>query len=473
MAYHVLAVPYPGRGHANPMMNLCKILASLMASHDQEILITFVVTEERQGLLGSDQTRPNNLTISTVPNVLPSELVRGSNFLGFYEATRVTLIIAEAELQWAVPLANRWNIPVAILWTSSASVFSMFLHFHLLRQNEHLGINLSGRLRNLKNFDTNNRVLQLSLQCISRVKQAQYLLMNSIYELETQVIDILKGIYSFPVYSVGPAIPFLDMNNDRRTEGHSPNYMEWRAGKWCEILVGGSRRQLMVEARFRDKRLFVSWCEQLRVLCHSSVGEFLSHCGWISVLEATFAGVPILTFPIYFDQTPNGKQIVEDWKVGWRGRERKGADNVVTREEISMLVARFMNPESTEHDELRRRAKQIQGFCRRAIAEGGTSSNSSPSLWQRERLDFRFWITAGCLNSYRTQQILLGLLYDLVVQLDCFFYLVEHMSSFFMGLWRAWRERELQFQTLEFCFNGNFNFSIAKYFLLDGVFTTS
>ncbi|XP_028768963.1 UDP-glycosyltransferase 87A1-like [Neltuma alba] len=160
MACHVLAVPYPGRGHVNPMMNLCKILASLRAPNEQEILITFVVTEEWQGLIGSDQTRLNSITISTIPNVLPSELVRGSDFPGFYEAvmtkmeapfevllqdlqTHVTIIIADAELQWAVPLANRWNIPVATLWTNSASVFSMFLHFHLLRQNEHLGINFS------------------------------------------------------------------------------------------------------------------------------------------------------------------------------------------------------------------------------------------------------------------------------------------------------------------------------------------
>jgi UDP:flavonoid glycosyltransferase YjiC (YdhE family) len=37
---HVVAMPFPGRGHINPMMNFCKLLAS--RKHD--ILITFVVT---------------------------------------------------------------------------------------------------------------------------------------------------------------------------------------------------------------------------------------------------------------------------------------------------------------------------------------------------------------------------------------------------------------------------------------------
>ncbi|XP_028792443.1 UDP-glycosyltransferase 87A1-like [Neltuma alba] len=438
MACHVLAVPYPGRGHVNPMMNLCKILASLRAPNEQEILITFVVTEEWQGLIGSDQTRLNSITISTIPNVLPSELVRGSDFPGFYEAvmtkmeapfevllqdlqTHVTIIIADAELQWAVPLANRWNIPVATLWTNSASVFSMFLHFHLLRQNEHLGINFSEhgeeRVENIPGVSStrisdlptifhgnDNKVLQLALQCISRVKQAQYLLINSIYCLEPQAIDILKSIYSLPVYSIGPAIPFFDMNNNHDTDGQNPNYIEWlnsqprgsvlyiSLGSFLSVsrqqvdeLVAGVREsgvRFLWVARgdnwkqdFGARGLVVSWCEQLKVLCHPSVGGFLSHCGWNSVLEATFAGVPILTFPIFFDQTPNSKQIVEDWKVGWRGRERTGVDNVVTREEISVLIGRFMNSESTECDELRRKAKQVQEVCRRAFAEGGTSVN--------------------------------------------------------------------------------------------------
>ncbi|RVX22957.1 UDP-glycosyltransferase 87A2 [Vitis vinifera] len=47
---HVVAMPFPGRGHINPMMNLCKLLASRRA----DILITFIVTEEWLGFLLSD-----------------------------------------------------------------------------------------------------------------------------------------------------------------------------------------------------------------------------------------------------------------------------------------------------------------------------------------------------------------------------------------------------------------------------------
>ncbi|RVX22871.1 UDP-glycosyltransferase 87A2 [Vitis vinifera] len=42
---HVVAMPFPGIGHVNPMMNFCK----LPASRRNDILITFVVTEKLFG----------------------------------------------------------------------------------------------------------------------------------------------------------------------------------------------------------------------------------------------------------------------------------------------------------------------------------------------------------------------------------------------------------------------------------------
>ncbi|KAL5580640.1 hypothetical protein UlMin_013082 [Ulmus minor] len=138
---HVLAVPYPGRGHVNPAMNLCKLLSSL--KHD--LLITFVVTEEWLTFMQNDP-KPHNLNFRTIPNVLPSELVRGSDFAGFYEAVMTKMeapfeqlldqidpppfiIIADTELVWAIPAGNRRNIPVASLWTMSASLFWMSFRY--------------------------------------------------------------------------------------------------------------------------------------------------------------------------------------------------------------------------------------------------------------------------------------------------------------------------------------------------------
>ncbi|RWR76048.1 UDP-glycosyltransferase 87A1 [Cinnamomum micranthum f. kanehirae] len=143
---HVVALPYPDRGHINPMMKLCKLLAS----SDENLLITFVVMEE---WLGSYM--PPNIRLLSIPNVIPSEQVPGDDFLGFIEVActkmeepfqgmlerhelNVGCIMANTYMQWAVLVGKRWNIAVPSLWTMSPSVLSIYYHFDLLSSHGHL-----------------------------------------------------------------------------------------------------------------------------------------------------------------------------------------------------------------------------------------------------------------------------------------------------------------------------------------------
>uniref|UniRef100_A0A7N2KNP5 Uncharacterized protein n=1 Tax=Quercus lobata TaxID=97700 RepID=A0A7N2KNP5_QUELO len=146
---HVVAMPNPGRGHINPMMNLCKTLAS----KNSNILVTFVVTEEWLGFIGSDP-KPDNIRFGTIPNVIPSELVRAADIYAFAEAVRtkleapfvrlldrleppVTVIMADTFLSWAVGVGNRRKIPVASFWPMASSMFTIIQHVDLLVKNGH------------------------------------------------------------------------------------------------------------------------------------------------------------------------------------------------------------------------------------------------------------------------------------------------------------------------------------------------
>lgn len=123
-----------------------------------------------------------------------------------------------------------------------------------------------------------------------------------------------------------------------------------------------------------DEGLLGALVCQLKVLSHSSVGGFWSHCGWNSILEALFAGVPLRTFPLFLDQVPNRSQIVDEWRNGWKvERSELESEVLVRKEEIAELVGRFMDVESREGKEIKERARELKGVCCQAIAKGGSS----------------------------------------------------------------------------------------------------
>lgn len=46
---------------------------------------------------------------------------------------------------------------------------------------------------------------------------------------------------------------------------------------------------------------------QARILAHSSIGGFVSHCGWSSVMDRINSRVPIMAMPLQFDQCINAR----------------------------------------------------------------------------------------------------------------------------------------------------------------------
>uniref|UniRef100_A0A2P2P0J7 UDP-glycosyltransferase 87A1-like n=1 Tax=Rhizophora mucronata TaxID=61149 RepID=A0A2P2P0J7_RHIMU len=428
-------MPYPGRGHINPMMNLCKLLSA----NKPDVLITFVVTEEWHGFIGGSTGKPPNVCFATIPNVIPSELVRAKDFPGFVEAvsTRVEapfeqlldrlqqpvdVIIADVYLVWMAGVGSRRNIPVASFWPMSATVFSVFHHFELLVENRHFPADLSERgeervdyipgvpsmrLTDLPSFfeGTGSQTLKVCLECVSMVPKTQCLLFTSVFELEDQVIDALRPKFRLPVYSIGPAIPYFEL---RDNTPDIPSYIEWlnsqptgsvlyvsSMGSFLSISstqleeiaagVQNSGVRFLWVSRGETATLFgrglvVPWCDQLRVLNHPSVGGFWTHCGWNSTVEAVFAGVPMIASPIAWDQFPNCKLIVEDWKIGWRVPRGATPETLVTWQEVARLVQSFMDEESGEVMEMRKRARELQSICRAAIAKGGSSDTNLDSF---------------------------------------------------------------------------------------------
>ncbi|KAI9160965.1 hypothetical protein LWI28_013234 [Acer negundo] len=97
--------------------------------------------------------------------------------------------------------------------------------------------------------------------------------------------------------------------------------------------------------RTKDRGLVVkSWAPQIAVLSHDSVGGFVTHCGWNSVLEGLCAGVPMLAWPLYAEQKMNRAFLVEEMKLALPVVE---SDNgLVTSAELEKRVTELMGSEN-------------------------------------------------------------------------------------------------------------------------------
>lgn len=156
---HVVAMPYPSQGHVNPMLSLCKLIASSSST----ILITFVVTQEWLGDIASEP-KPSNVRFATIPNdVVPLQSQIGADIPAFFRAAvtnmeapfdnllrrlqpPATAVIVDVELRFPVAVASRRNIPVALLWTMSASFYLMLHQLGSVALNRPLKVNLLGKV---------------------------------------------------------------------------------------------------------------------------------------------------------------------------------------------------------------------------------------------------------------------------------------------------------------------------------------
>ncbi|XP_054809974.1 UDP-glycosyltransferase 708G1-like [Prosopis cineraria] len=121
--------------------------------------------------------------------------------------------------------------------------------------------------------------------------------------------------------------------------------------------------------RLKSKGLVVKeWVDQSEILSYSSVGGFVSHCGWNSVLEAAWHAVPILGWPQMGDHKVNAEAMELSGMGMWKREWGWAGEKVVKGEEIGDAIDEMMKNEG-----FKMKAEELKLAARKAVGGGGST----------------------------------------------------------------------------------------------------
>ncbi|KAL6573551.1 hypothetical protein OROHE_002010 [Orobanche hederae] len=264
----------------------------------------------------------------------------------------------------------------------------------------------------LQAADTNtvlHRIIHKAL--FEATKKADFIVCNTIQELESHTISTLNSTQ--PFYAIGPIFPddFTQelVPTSLWSESDCTNWLNSRPPKSVLYVSFGSyahtTKHTLAEIahglvrsgvsfvwvlrpdivssndavddvlpfgfkdQVKDQGLIVPWCNQKTILSHGSIGGFLTHCGWNSILESIWCGVPLICYPLLTDQFTNRKLVVDDWKIGMNLCDESLQ---VGREEVSKKVKDLMMGMKS-NEVMRNEIKKVQKTLQDALGTDGSS----------------------------------------------------------------------------------------------------
>ncbi|CAL5367649.1 unnamed protein product [Camellia sinensis] len=389
---HVLVIPYPAQGHVIPILELAQCLVT------HSIEVTFVNTEfnhkrvmnalsDKHKVGGhihlvsipdgmeswEDRNDLGKLT-SSICQVMPGKLEELIERINGSNDNKVTCIIADESVGWALEVAEKMQITRAAFWPAAAALLALAFSVPKMIEdgiinNHEQGIPTKDQIIRLSptmpamsttqfvwacigDLTTQKIIFELVTRNNKSVGLADWLICNSTYELEPAAFSLFPNIL--------PIGPLLASNRLGSSAGYfwpeDSTCLEWldqqpansviyvAFGSFTVIdniqfqqLASGLERTnrpfLWVvrpdiadenndaypegfKERVATRGRMVGWAPQQKVLNHPSVACFLSHCGWNSTMEGLSNGIPFLCWPYFADQFLNQSYICDVWKVG-------------------------------------------------------------------------------------------------------------------------------------------------------------
>ncbi|OAY66478.1 UDP-glycosyltransferase 86A1 [Ananas comosus] len=466
---HAVVIPYPLQGHVIPTVHL----ATKLAARGFAVTFVNTESIHHHTILSHQNTRNNNgndndnndnhdddifagarasgldIRYEVVSDGLPVSFDRSLHHDQFMQAVLhvlsahveellrlivadadppVTCLVADTFFVWPSAIAKKLGIPYVSFWTEPAIIFTLYYHMDLLINNGHFSSKEKNRtdtimyipgvasieptelMSYLQESDTSSVVHQIIFKAFEDAKGADFVLSNTVYELEPDTISALQIEKHF--YAIGPIFPPGFIHSPIATslwaESDCSHWLAAQPPRSVLYISFGSyahvskrdlheiaRGLLASKVRFiwvlrpdivssdepdplpggfleesKGRGMVVQWCSQKEVLSHPSIGGFLTHCGWNSILESIWCGVPMLCFPLLTDQFTNRKLLVKDWRIGIG----IGELNSVSKEVVSKRIEELVR--GKEGEEIREEVKKVKIVLESAISPNGSSTKN-------------------------------------------------------------------------------------------------
>ncbi|MBA0764973.1 hypothetical protein Gotri_014238 [Gossypium trilobum] len=341
-----------------------------------------------------------------------------------------------------IDVGNQLGVPSYVFYASSAAFLGFQSHALSLQDEQNVNIvelkdsdteftipsyinPVSSKLfpTILLNPESNSMATTL----VRWLRKAKGIMINTFWELESHAISSLSNGSVPPVYPVGP---ILDL--ERKSEVHqNSDIMKWLDEQPRSSVVflcfgsGGNFNEDQVKEiasaleqighrflwslrqppdpfkgpmasqtdyddaseilpeGFLDRThgigKIIGWAPQVAILGHPAIGGFVSHCGWNSILESIWFGVPIATWPLYAEQQLNAFKLVTELgiaveiKMDYRIEVIGNGEVEILRAETIEKGIRCMMDKGRD---ARKRVKEMSEKIRRALMDGGSSHST-------------------------------------------------------------------------------------------------
>lgn len=336
-----------------------------------------------------------------------------------------------------IDMAKELNVPSYVYLTSGANFLGIILHLQAMADYEKKDMseyqNLDAQLsvpyfrsqvpaKVLPAMCRDEKGYELMLLFGRKFRETKGLIVNTFVELESYTVESLMADKKIPpVYAVGPNLNLTSGGQDSDKAAdvlkwldekppssvvflcfgtfgnfpedqvkeialaleHSGHPFLWSLRPLAPLEKGHLSKYENLEnilppgflERTSRTGKIIGWAPQVAVLSHRAVGGFVSHCGWNSILESVWFGVPVATWPSYAEQQLNAFEMVNELGMAvdicmeYAHYAFSECKLIIEAEAIESKIREVMKDGS----DLRKKVTEIKEKSRAAMAENGSS----------------------------------------------------------------------------------------------------